>query len=190
MSQPTCQTCFFRDRRLKKGCFFSTQKHGMEVSWVNAADLINRSESWGRPHWSWAWQHVGVESFLPNTYTSLNLFPCLFARCKNNNCGRTNVCRYLKVTHTLNMMEWVSQSLFSLHLLPLNFIPLSVSLSIVTALNFYFALCLSASMFFILSVSPSLLFPLLSRVGDVIEEPWDRWGLEWEATISPALEWS
>lgn len=34
------------------------------------------------------------------------------ARCENNNCGWTNVCRNVKVTHTLNMMKWVSPSLF------------------------------------------------------------------------------
>lgn len=83
------------------------------------------------------------------------------ARCENNNCGWTNVCRNVKVTHTLNMMKWVSLSLF-FYSSYFSISSLSLPASLVTFLNFYYVLRHSDSLFFIFTLclnrSPSFSF--------------------------------
>lgn len=76
------------------------------------------------------------------------------ARCENNNCGWTNVCRNVKVTHTLNMMKWVSLSLFfysSYFSIPSLSLPASLLLPFLTSIMYsdtpihcsLFSLCVS-----------------------------------------------
>lgn len=104
------------------------------------ADLVNQ-----QPNTAWVWSQLS-----PNTYTTLNLLQLLATRI-------TTVCAQMcaPVWRSLAQWTWWSES----HSVSISYFSIS-SLSPVTALNFCFALCLSASMCFILAVAPSLLFRL------------------------------
>ena len=153
------------DSSLNEG-HFSTYRHGTEVSWVNSADLINRSQSCGRPHWSWCWQHVGVGSLLRNTYALLYLSPSLLPGAKITIVG-AQLC--VETWRSLTHWTWWSESHRVAFLLsptsqfhPSPHQPLSLSCYLSQLL-----LCtpsLRADVF-LFSLSQSLSFiPLLSRV--------------------------
>lgn len=160
----TCQNVYFSLCHDETAAFTEESFPPINVAWRClglTADLLNRSESWGRPHWSRAWQHVGVGSFLQNIfYAAFKPFSRLVARIT---IAGAQMCAesWRSLTHTehdeVSLAESLSPSPAS------QFHPFyAVILSLLTSFNFYFALCLSASMFFILthhlSVCLSLLF--------------------------------
>lgn len=136
--------------------------------------------------WLWTWQNVAL--FIQNTYFK-SIF--LLVTCRRNNiCGCTSVLRDMKVSVTLNMMEWVSLSpilcTFCLNSIP---IPRSAFLQL---LPFLTSIMYSVSLllvFFIFSCRLSIFTSLYCpRSNMPLKNLEDKWGLQQEATIKSVLQ--